>query len=369
MVNKDRLVHEFLEIVRVDSLTLKERAMADFLKGKLGELGLSVEEDRAGEPHGGEAGNVIGVLEGTAEKEPVMLLAHMDRVTPGIGIKPVIENGVIKSDGTTILGSDDGAGIAIILEALRVIKEKNIPHGRIEVVFTIAEEGGLLGAKGLDTGKLAAKRGLVFDSNGAPGTVINQAPAQDEIVAKVHGKAAHAGVFPEKGINAIVVASKAISRMKIGRLDEETTANIGIIEGGKATNIVPDLVLVRGEARSLQEKKLVKATRAICDEFNRAAAEEKARVELEVSRMYSAYHITEDDPWFKVVLRAIKAAGLTPNVKSTGGGSDANILNAKGIKTLNLGIGNEEVHTVNEYIRVEDMVKAAELAVKILELC
>lgn len=369
MVNKDRLVQDFLDIVRIDSLTLKERAMADFLKNKLTDMGLAVEEDRAGEPHGGAAGNVIGVLEETAEKEPVMLLAHMDRVTPGEGIKPVIENGVIKSDGTTILGADDGAGIAVILEALRVVKENNIPHGRIEVVFTVAEEGGLLGAKGLDVEKLKARRGVVFDSNGAPGTIINQAPAQDEIVAKVYGKAAHAGAFPERGINAIFVAAKAISKMKIGRLDEETTANIGIIEGGKATNIVPDFVLIRGEARSRQEEKLVNATQGICGELVKAAAEENTRVELDVNRMYSAYHITEDDSWLKVVLGAARASGLEPIVKPTGGGSDANILNSKGIKTLNLGIGNEEVHTVNEYIGIEDMVKTAQLAVKILELC
>ncbi|MBS4020926.1 MAG: M20/M25/M40 family metallo-hydrolase [Dethiobacter sp.] len=368
MINRDRLVNEFMDIVRIDSLTKKERTMADFLKGKLGELGLEVSEDQAGEACGGEAGNVIGVLDGDEGKTALMFLAHMDRVKPGEGVQPVLEGDVIKSDGKTVLGSDDGAGIAAILEMLRVIKENNVAHGRLEVVFTIAEEGGLFGAKGLDVEKLKARKGIVLDSTGEVGTVINRAPAQDEIVARVFGKASHAGVSPEKGINAIVVAAKAISRMKIGRIDEETTSNIGIIEGGKATNIVPDFVEVRGEARSRVEEKLVAATEGICREFIRAAEEENTRVELDVKRLYPAYYVQEDDELLKLVHRAGESAGLKIEVKPTGGGSDANIINGKGVTAVNLAVGNEEVHTVEEYIRASDMVKITELALKIVEL-
>lgn len=367
MVNRDRLVEEFLKIVRIDSLSLKERAMADYLKGKLGELGLKVEEDRAGQAAGGDAGNVIGVLEGEG-KEPLLMLAHMDRVKPGEGVQPVVEGDVIKSDGKTVLGSDDGAGIAAILEVLQVIKEKGTAHGRLEVVFTIGEEGGLHGAKGLDVEKLQAKRAVVLDSTGEVGTVINQAPAQDSIVAKVHGTAAHAGVAPEKGVNAVVVAAKAISRMRVGRIDEETTCNVGIIQGGKATNIVPDYVEVQCEARSRVEEKLVATTQAMCDEFLKAAAEEKARVELDVNRMYPAYHVPESDALIGLVRRAGEELGLPVKIQPTGGGSDANIINSKGIAAVNLAVGNEEVHTVNEYIRVSDLVRVTEYLVKIIEM-
>lgn len=368
MVNRDRLLGTFLEIVRVNSQTKNERAMADYLKVKLGELGLSVTEDRAGDAIGGNAGNVIGVLDGDSGKRVLLFAAHMDRVTPGENIQPVVEGDVVKSDGKTILGGDDGAGLAGILEMLRVIKENNLPHGRIEVAFTVAEEGGLNGAKGLDTESLQAKMAVILDSTGEAGVVINQAPAQDEIVVKVHGKAAHAGVAPEKGINAIAVAARAIAGMKIGRIDLETTANIGVIGGGKATNIVPDFVEIRGEVRSLKEEKLVKVTEEMVKAFVETAGAENARVEIDVNRLYPAYHIAEDSTLLELVKKAGEAVGLQVKIQPTGGGSDANIINWKGIPAVNLGVGTEEVHTVQEYLRIPDLVKVVEMAVKIAEL-
>jgi tripeptide aminopeptidase len=368
VVNKERLVGTFLEIVKINSQTKNERAMADYLKGKLGELGLTVREDQAGDTVGGNAGNVIAVLEGTEEKPALLFSAHMDRVPPGENIKPVVEGDMIKSGGDTILGADDGAGLTAILEMLRVVKENNLAHGPIEVVFTIAEEGGLNGSKGLDVAGLRAEMAVIMDSTGPAGIVINQAPAQDEIIAKIYGKAAHAGVAPEKGINAIAVAAKAIGRMKIGRIDEETTCNIGVITGGKATNIVPDYVEVRGESRSLQEEKLVKVTEAMAAAFISAAGEENARVDLDVNRLYSAYHVPEEHKLLRLVKRAGEAVGLKIKVQSTGGGSDANIFNGKGIVALNLGVGNEEVHTVQEYQSITELVNVTEMAVKIVEL-
>jgi tripeptide aminopeptidase len=368
MVNRDRLLGTFLEIVQVNSQTKNERAMADYLKGKLGELGLSVTEDRAGESVGGNAGNVIARLDGKAEKPALLLSAHMDRVTPGENIQPVVEGDMVKSGGDTILGADDGAGLAAILEVLRVLKEGEMEHGPLEVVFTIAEEGGLNGSKGLDLDSLQARAGLIFDSTGQAGTVINQAPAQDEIIARIYGKAAHAGVAPEKGLNAISVAAKAIARMQIGRIDEETTCNIGVISGGKATNIVPDFVEVRGEARSLREEKLVKVTEAMTAAFIAAAGEENARIEMDVNRLYPAYHIAEGHELLERVKKAGEAAGLEVRIQPTGGGSDANIFNGKGIASVNLGVGNEEVHTVQEYQVISELVKTVEFALKIVEL-
>jgi tripeptide aminopeptidase len=368
MVNQERLVGTFLEIVQINSQTKNERAMADYLKGKLGELGLSVTEDQAGEAVGGNAGNVIGKLAGRVEKPAILLSAHMDRVTPGENIRPVVEGDIIKSSGDTILGADDGAGLSAILEVLWVLKEGQVEHGPVEVVFTIAEEGGLNGSKGLDLGQLEAKVGLIFDSTGKAGTVINQAPAQDEIIAKIYGEAAHAGVAPEKGVNAIGVAARAISKMKIGRIDDETTCNIGVIHGGKATNIVPDFVEVQGEARSLVEEKLVNVTKAMAAAFIAAAGELNARVELDVNRLYPAYHILEDHELLQRVKRAGETVGLTVNVQPTGGGSDANIFNGKGIDAVNLGVGNEEVHTVQEVQVISELVKVVEFALKIVEM-
>lgn len=368
MVNRERLVGTFLEIVQINSQTKNERAMADYLKGKLGELGLEVTEDRAGEGIGGNAGNVIGKLAGKADKQAILFSAHMDRVTPGENIKPVVEGDIVKSSGDTILGADDGAGLTSILEMLRVLRETDLQHGPVEVVFTIAEEGGLNGSKGLDISGLQAKMAVIMDSTGKAGTVINQAPAQDEIIARIFGKAAHAGVAPEKGINAIAVAAKAIGKMQIGRIDAETTTNIGTITGGKATNIVPDYVEVRGEARSLIEEKLVKATEGMVAAFIFAAGEENARIEMDVNRLYSAYHIPEDHNLLQLVRKAGEAVGLQLQIQSTGGGSDANILNGKGIASVNLGVGNEEVHTVQEYQNISELVNVTEMAVKIVEL-
>ena len=368
MVNRDRLVRTFLEIVQVNSQTKNERAMADYLKGKLAELGLMVKEDNAGGTIGGNAGNVIATLAGKVDKMPLLFSAHMDRVAPGENIRPVVEGDIIKSGGDTILGADDGAGLAIILEVLQVLRESNLQHGLLEVVFTVAEEGGLSGSKALDVESLAAKSAVIFDSSGDAGIVINQAPAQDEIIARIYGQAAHAGVEPEKGVNAIMMAAKAIGRMQVGRLDEETTTNIGVIMGGKATNVVPDFVEVRGEARSFREEKLRKATESMVAAFIAAAAEENGRVEMEVKRLYAAYHHSEDHKLLQLVKKAGEAVGLKIIVQSSGGGSDANILNGKGIDAVNLGVGNGEVHTLQEFQKISELLKVAEMAVKIAEL-
>lgn len=368
MVNRDRLVRTFLEIVQVNSQTKNERAMADYLKGKLAALGLMVKEDNAGGAIGGNAGNIIATLEGKVDKMALMFSAHMDRVAPGENIRPVVEGDIIKSRGDTILGADDGAGLAVILEVLQVLRESNLQHGLLEVVFTVAEEGGLSGSKALDVESLVAKFAVIFDSSGDAGIVINQAPAQDEIIAKVYGQAAHAGVAPEKGVNAILVAAKAISRMQIGRLDEETTTNIGVITGGKATNVVPDFVEVRGEARSFREENLRKATESMVAAFIDAAAEENGRVEMDVKRLYAAYYHPEDHKLLQLVRRAGEAVGLKIIIQSSGGGSDANILNGKGIDAVNLGVGNGEVHTLQEFQKISELLKVAEMAVKITEL-
>ena len=369
MVNKERIIGEFLELVQIDSPTSKEGAVAKVLVKKLEEIGLEVFVDDAGKATGGETGNVIATLKGTRPGKPIMFSSHMDTVSPGEGIKPIIDeaNGIIKSDGTTVLGSDDKAGIAAILEALRIIKENNIEHADIQVVFSIWEEGGMYGAKNIPYDKINAEYGFVLDSGGSPGEIIIEAPAQDKINVKIIGKPAHAGLVPEDGISAVMVAARAIEKMNLLRIDKETTANIGIINGGVATNIVmPELNIV-AEARSLDNSKLDAQTKHMVDTFKAAAEEFKAKIEINVDRVYGAFKVDANDDVVNLAKKAMKNMGVEGYTTSSGGGSDTNILNGKGIKAVNLGIGMKKAHTLEEHIAIEDILNSAKMVVEIIK--
>lgn len=368
MVKSERVVQEFMELVQVDSVSGQERKLADLLKSRLSSLGLQVWEDNAGEKVNTATGNVIGRLPATVPgKSPLLLCAHMDTVEPGRGVVPVEEDGIIRSSGDTILGADDKAGIVAILEALRVVKENAIPHVGIEVVFTIWEEGGLFGAKNIDFGRLESKQGYVLDSDGPPGTIVVRAPSQDRISATVHGKAAHAGINPQDGINAIQVASKAISAMQLGRIDSETTANIGVISGGKATNIVPDAVSLKGEARSLVAAKRVNQTISMVRAIEETAREYGTKADIVVETLYDDFELDKDSKVVKAAVKAAQNLGCSPCFVNTGGGSDANIFNSRGIVTANLGIAMQKVHTTDEFIRVEDLINNARYLVEIIK--
>lgn len=368
MINQERLVNEFLELVRIDSPSKKEGTVAAVLIRKLKELGMEVIiDEESAKLAGCETGNLYGYLKGDKKGIPALLFsAHMDTVMPGEQINPSIKDGVISSDGTTILGSDDKSGITAILEAIRHIQEDGYPHGAIEVLFTIGEEIGLLGSKNLNYKLLKAKTGFVLDSGGQPGTIINQGPAQDQITAIIHGRAAHAGFNPEEGISAIQAAAKAIDRMKLLRIDEETTANIGVISGGTATNIVSDYVEIKGEARSLSAEKLNKQSSHMADCLKDACIETGARLELSITRAYTAFHVPEDDDVIELAKSAAKEAQLQVVIESTGGGSDVNIFNTRGIKTINLGTGMSKVHTKEEYIKTDDLVDMTKFVAAII---
>lgn len=370
MINHSRLIEEFLELVRVDSISGKERRIADLLKEKLSMIGLEVTEDKAGTAVGSSTGNVIGKMRGKGSGPVIMLCSHMDTVEPGIGVKPIIENGVIRSSGDTVLGADDKAGIAAILEMLRLIKDFQIEHGGIEVVFTIWEEGGLFGAKNLDLEYLyiQARIGFVLDSDRPPGTIITRAPSQDRIGVTIKGKAAHAGLNPEDGINAIEVASHAISQMKLGRIDHETTSNIGIISGGKAVNIVPESVVLEGEARSLDGAKRKAQTEQMCQAVREAAAKFKAHADIVTETLYLDFNLADESPPVLIACKAAENLGLSPRLEKTGGGSDANIFNSKGIETAVLGIGMQKVHTTEEYITVDNLVENARYLLEIVKV-
>jgi len=367
MVKKDRITNEFLKYVQIDSPTKKEGNFAKFISEELRNLGLEVYIDDAAEKVGSDTGNVIAKLIGTKDVQPILFSCHMDTVSPGEGIKPIIKDEVIYSDGTTILGGDDKAGIAAIVEAIRVIKENNIEHGPIEIVFSIAEEGGLFGAKNLDYRKLNSRVAFVLDSGGEIGEIVIKGPAQDKIDVKVIGKPAHAGVAPQEGISAIQVAADAINRMNLLRIDEETTANIGMISGGQATNIVCPEIIVNAEARSLNSEKLDKQTAHMVECFEKAAEEFGAKVEIKTERMYGPFIVAENDEVVGIVKKACANMGVKATLKATGGGSDTNVLNGNGIKAVNLAIGERKPHTLEEHLKIEDLVKSANLVIEIIK--
>jgi len=367
MVNSSRIIEEFLELVRVDSVSGKERLIADLLKRKLTALGLEVWEDRAGQEVGSDTGNIIGRLPGNNAGPVLLLCAHMDTVEPGRGVKPLVVDGVIRSSGDTVLGADDKAGIEAILEALRLVQDNHVQHGGLEVAFTIWEEGGLFGAKNLDYNRITARIGFILDSDGPPGTIITRAPSQDKIGATIRGKAAHAGINPEDGINAIQVASHAIAQMKVGRIDHETTSNIGIISGGKAVNIVPDSVTIQGEARSLDNRKREAQTAHMCRAIREAAEKFGASVDIVTETIYPDFNLKKESPPVRIAVKAAENLGLTSRQEQTGGGSDANIFNSRGIATAVLGIGMTKVHTTEEYITVSDLVENARYLLEIIK--
>lgn len=257
MINKERLVNEFLELVQIDSETKNEAAISKVLTSKFEALGVHVYEDDSAAKTGHGAGNLICTLEATKDGiDPIYFTSHMDTVVPGVGVKPRIENGYVVTDGTTILGADDKAGLAAMLEMIKVLKEQNYRHGMIQFIITAGEESGLVGAKAMDSSLVKAKFGYALDSDGTVGNIIVAAPTQAKIKAEIFGKTAHAGVAPEKGVSAITIAAKAIAKMPLGRIDKETTANIGRFEGGQATNIVCDYASILAEARSLVPEKM-----------------------------------------------------------------------------------------------------------------
>ncbi|MGO1468648.1 MAG: M20/M25/M40 family metallo-hydrolase [Tissierella sp.] len=368
MINEKRLVERFLQYVQIDSPTKHERKFANHLKSEMEKMGLEVYMDNAGEKVGSDSGNLICKLKGNTKGESILFSSHMDTVSPSIGIKPQIKDGVIYSDGTTILGGDDKAGVASIMEAIETIIENDIPHGDIEVVFSIFEEGGLYGVKNLEYDKIHSKLGFVLDSGGTPGEIIVQGPAQNKIDAKFIGKEAHAGVAPENGVSAIQIAAEAISNMKLLRIDDETTANIGLIEGGGPTNIVTKEVIINAEARSLKDEKLKTQTDNMVKAMEDAAKKFAGKVEIDIDTVYGAFKVDEDEKIVEKVKQSCENLGLEAFTASSGGGSDTNILNSKGIKAVNLGIGEKEPHTLEEHIAIKDLENACRLVLEIVKV-
>ena len=372
-VDVPRLRDQFLDLARIGSVSRREGAIAARLWAILEGMGATVEVDDAGPRVGSDTGNVLARFPGNApDAAPFLLCAHMDTVVPGDHVRPVVDGDVIRSDGTTVLGGDDKSGIAAILEAVRLLRERRIPHGPIDVLLTVCEELGLLGAKQFDVGRLRARTGLVLDCDGVH-ELITRAPAANRLQFTVHGLEAHAGIAPEEGISAITVAAEAVAAMRLGRVDAETTANIGRIEGGVASNIIPNRVVLRGETRSLTLDGLEAQTRHMRECFERAAARHRvtvagrtraARVEAIVERDYDRLAVADDAPIVRLMRRAAEALGTPFRTRATGGGSDANVFAGRGVEVANLACGMRQIHTVNEWVDVNDMVATTALLVE-----
>ncbi|MBM7542460.1 M20/M25/M40 family metallo-hydrolase [Amphibacillus cookii] len=367
MINKERLVNTFIELIQIDSETGEEREIATVLKTLFIELGLTVIEDQSQSETGHGAGNLICTLPGDTSIKPIYFTSHMDTVVPAKGVEPEIKGDWITSDGTTILGADDKAGMASMIEAIRCVKEQQTNHGPIQLVITVGEESGLVGARALDSSLLNAEFGYALDSDGKVGEIVVAAPTQIKLLAKVKGKAAHAGVAPEKGISAITIASKAIANMPLGRIDEETTANIGRFEGGQKTNIVCDYVEVFAEARSLDEDKVNQQVERMKHGFQEAAAKLGGEVELFSKVMYPGYKQYPEDPVVKVAQQAAKAINRSATLTQSGGGSDANVISSYGIPTVNLAVGYENIHTTAERMSINELCKLTELVLAIID--
>lgn len=361
MINNERLLSTFLDYVRIDSESTHEGAMAARVAGDLKAIGCQVSFDNSQDKTGSDTGNLYAVLTGTTDGEAILFSAHMDTVVPGVGVEPVIEDGVIRSKGDTVLGGDDKSGVAAVVEALRTITEKNLPHPTVEMVFTVCEEVGLRGSKHMDYSKVTAKKAAVLDSGGDAGKIITAAPGQYKLNAAVIGRRAHAGVAPEEGISAIQVLAEAISNMKLLRIDEETTANIGAISASYATNIVPERAELVGECRSRRDDKLEAQGKHMMDCLQAACDKFGATLEGGLTKAYSAYSFGPEDPFVQEVSAACKKAGVEPCLAASGGGSDANNMNLNGIKALVLGTGMAKVHTTNEEITVKNLEDTAAL--------
>ncbi|MGQ9454836.1 MAG: M20/M25/M40 family metallo-hydrolase [Armatimonadota bacterium] len=367
MADRNRLTKTFLDLLQIDSPSKKERGIADYVIPRLIGLGFDLEEDDAGNKIGGNTGNVIAFKKGNSHTgQPIFFCCHMDTVEPTPNLQVNLTENIVRSDGSTILGADNKAGIAAVLEGVQQILSSQVKHSDIQILLDISEEIGLLGAKLLDKSKIRAELGYVMDTGAPVAGIVVSAPSHESLFVEITGRAAHAGVEPEKGVSAIVAASNAISKMRLGRIDFETTANIGVIDGGKARNIVPDKCIVQGEARSRNEQKLAEQVEHMKRLFVEESAKLGAATTAKSTREYSAFRFTKDDEVVRLAVEASRRIGIEPELQDSGGGSDANVFNEAGIPCVVLGVGYHNPHTPDEFISLNDLEKAADLVSSII---
>jgi len=358
----------FLELCAIPSLSGKERAVADRIGGYLTELGLEWDEDDAASRLDGDTGNIYCRLPATnGGGTPIFLCAHTDTVPPEAAIEPVVEDGVVRNAAGTILGSDNKAAVVVMLEAARRLVEEGRPHAGIELLFTPQEEVSLRGADAFDHKRLVAKTGFVYDQGAAIGEIVLGSPHGRLLDFRFHGRAAHAGMNPEDGRSAIAAASRAIADFRLGRVDDETSANIGVITGGTARNVVPEWCSFTAEVRSHDERKAIELVREMLESAAFAASLAECAVESEVRPSFPGYRFKESDPAVGLAATALERAGFKPSYALSGGGADANVFNARGLSCVNLANGMMEIHTPAEHIAVADLEAMVEVTLALVD--
>lgn len=359
-INKKRLLKTFTDLLRINSPSFHEKEIGNLLTSMLVQCGCRVITQKYDKSF-----NLIAFKKGTITRvQPLLLSGHMDTIEPTDGIRFSVQADRVSSTGNTVLGADDKSALAQILEALAVLQEQGLPHGDLEIVFTSAEEKGLFGAKNLAFRKIRSRYGLVLDSGGTVGRLVVAAPTHITYEMRITGKAAHAGIEPEKGISAIRVASEIISALPDGRIDDETTANIGMIRGGTATNVVPREVIIHGELRGHDDNVLANTKQALFSLASKIAKKRRADIHIDEHEEYQSFRIREHDRFLEFMEGVIRRCRMTPVSVVSGGGSDANIFNRRGIVTINLSTGMQKVHSQEEYILLRDLYQGSRLLIQ-----
>ena len=374
-VNRERLAASFTELCEIDSPSRREGRISRHLQQVFRELGATeiVEDDSAGRT-GSESGNLIIRFAGALECTPIFFSCHMDTVQPAEGVRVKRSGDLFTSEGDTVLGSDDKSGLAACIEAMRVLRENNRPYRPVEFVITTCEEIGLVGAKALEPALVRAREGYALDSSGFA-RVITHAPAANRLTITVTGVAAHAGLHPEWGVSALILAARALARVPSGRIDEETTANFGTISGGAASNIVPEKVVIEGEVRSHSMAKLERVTEEVREIFTATvaawtdptgSAKGTPAVDVAVRQDFPVMQLEREEPVLRRVEAAARSIGMTLTYERAGGGSDANIFNGNGLATAIVATGMTNVHSTKEQVELQDMVDLTRLLLALL---
>jgi len=367
MVNKERLLDDFLEFTAIEGVSRNEAEVINDVKRRLDKLGIRYTVDNAGEKFGGNSGNLIAYFPGTVPGKTFCLSAHVDTISSSAG-KPYEKDGVIYSDGKTVLGADDRAGAAAMLEAVQCVIEQGVDHPDIELLFLVGEEIGLFGSKYLDYGKLKSTYGFVLDSSADPGKIVSHAPTHMSCGITVRGKAAHAAIAPELGVHAIKIAAEGIYNTKVGRITDDSTVSIGVINGGTKTNVVPDLVEIAAEVRGLNKEEVPGHKATLENNFKAAAEKYGGEVSFDWNTEYNGFKLGEDSGIISLTKKAMKSAGLEPELIKFVGGSDANNFNENGITSVNLGFGYKKNHSNEEYMKVDFLNSMTEVIFEVIRL-
>jgi tripeptide aminopeptidase len=358
----------FTELAAIPSPPGEERLVADRVLKYLRDLGLRPDEDGVGPQIGSTMGNVLARIEATQAGTPIFLCAHLDTVPPDGPIEPLVAEGVVRNAAGTILGADNKAAVAVMLEAARRLLAEGRGHAGLELLFTPKEEVGLKGAGAFDHTRLHARVGFVYDQAAPIGEIIVGAPYSHSMEVRFHGRAAHAGMYPEEGRSAIAAAAKAIADFRLGRLDEETSANVGVIEGGTAGNVIPEWCRFLAEARSHDESKLADVVREMMETVAFAATVTECDVETEVHKSFRGYRFKTDDLPVRLAAGALEACRHEPRFEVTGGGADANVFNERGLQCVNLANGMANIHTPDEEISVADLEAMVEVTLALIDV-